>query len=114
MVETVIAMMVFTAVGTAVLTGLSISLRTGEDTERKAISEGLSRTEMEYIASLAYENPPVDYAISPSIVLPPGYAITATGSEENAGDQNLQRIVVVVSFGGVDTLRLETFRTKVN
>jgi type II secretory pathway pseudopilin PulG len=114
LVETVVAIMVFTAVGSAVLTGLSISQTTGGDIERRAVAEELARTQMEYLASQPYQDPPVVYGIAPTVVLPPGYAMLIVGAEEYPGDQNLQRITVTVSAGAENVLTLETFRTRVN
>ena len=106
--------MVFTAVGTAVLTGLSVSQRTGTAIEQSAMAEEFARSQMEYIASQAYQEPPFAYPLNPALIMPAGYSMTANAVEEVPADKNIQRIAVTVNIDGSEVLTLETFRTKPN
>jgi hypothetical protein len=106
--ETVVAVMVFTAVGTAVLTGLSTTQVSGSHTWRQSVAENIARNQMEYVASLPYQPPPYSY---PLVSLPAGYAVTADATFDIPGDTNIQRITVTVSYEGDVVLVLETFRS---
>lgn len=109
MMETVMAVVVFALVGTAVLAGLSTTHSSGARTESEALAENIARNQMESIFALPYQPPP--YAFPP-ISTPAGYTVTATAEELVVGDPNIEKVVVTVSYWGRDTLTLETLMVR--
>ncbi len=109
MLEAVITVLVLSLVGTAVLSGLSTVHISGASTERQSTAENIARNQMEYVASLGYQDPPYSY---PTVLVPAGYAVTSEAKEHVVSDTNIEKIVVTVSLGGTQQLVLETLRTK--
>ena len=109
MMETVVAVMVFTAVGVAVLVGVSTTHMSGAKVEGQSISENIARNQMEYIFSLPYQEPPSTY---PAIATPLGYSVVALAQEYVTGDTFVERVEVTVSHEGQVILALETLRAK--
>lgn len=101
--------MVFVVIGTGVLVGVSVMHTSGRATASQATGENLARNQMEYLFSLPYQEPPSFY---PTVPVPEGYAVTAEAQEYEAGDPNIQKVVVVVTFWGAEAMTLETFRVK--
>ena len=114
-IETILVVMIFSVVGTAVLSGISGTHSSGARTERQGFAENIARNQIEYIFTLPYQEPPSTY---PSIDLSgqdyAGYAVTGQAIvDPNAGgNPNIERVVVEVLFGGEEILSLETLRTK--
>ena len=112
LLESVIVVLVFTLVGAAVLSGLSITQVAGALIEKQSAAENMGRNEMEYIMTLPYQAPPSFY---PTLAVLPGYSVVAEAQEESIEgappDPNLQKIVVTVSRDGEEVLVLESFRT---
>ena len=109
MLEMVVAVMVYTLVGSAVMAGLSTTYLSGARTEDQSVAESLGRSQMEYVFSLPYQDPVSTY---PSIAPPPGYGVSALAEEYLAGIATVERVVVTVSHDGSDILVMETLRTK--
>lgn len=109
LMETVMAVMAFTLVGTAALVGLSTTQISGAKTEDQSIAENLARNQMEHVFSLPYQDPPSSY---PSVAAPPGYSVATAATEFVAGDVRIEKIVVTVTHGGQGVLTLETLRAK--
>ena len=118
LIEVIIAMFVFTLVGTAILSGISTTQISGAEVENQAIAENIARNEAEYVMTLAYIPPGgLDYEINPSILpLPPGYTLSATPTALDVTglitDPNtIEMVVVTISFDGNPVLTLETVKT---
>ena len=109
LMETVIAVMIFALVGTAVLFGVSTAHTSGATTERQSTAENIARNQMEYEFSLPYQNSPSSY---PTIGVPQGYVVTCQAEEYVLGDPNIEKVIVTVTFDSTQQLVLETLRTK--
>ena len=108
LLETTVSVVVFAAVGTAVLTGVSIVSTSGAQTERQSVAENIGRNQMEFAAAQPYEAAPFNYLLVP---VPDGYAVQVSAIEAIPGDPNIQKIIVTVTFDGDHLLTLETYRT---
>ena len=114
-VETILVVMIFGVVGTAVLSGISGTRSSGARTERQGFAENIARNQIEYIFTLPYQEPPSTY---PSIDLSGqdyvGYAASSQAivDPDASGNPNIERVLVDVSFGGEAILSLETLRSK--
>ena len=108
LMETTVSIVVFAAVGTAVLTGTSIVRRSGAETERQSVAENIGRNQMEFAAAQPYQVAPSNYLAVP---VPAGYAVQVLAVEAVAGDPNIQKIIVIITFDGNELLTLETYRT---
>ena len=114
-IETILVVIIFSVVGTAVLSGISGTRSSGARTERQGFAENIARNQVEYIFTLPYQEPPSTY---PSIDLSgqdfAGYAVSgqAIVDPDADGDPNIERVLVTVSFGGEEALSLETLRAK--
>ena len=63
MLETVVAVVIFTLVGTAVLAALSTAHTSGARTESQSIAENLARNQMEDAFCRAYQEPELDLSV---------------------------------------------------
>ena len=114
-IETILVVLIFSLVGTAVLSGISGTRSSGARTERQGFAENIARNQIEYVFTLPYQEPPSTY---PSIDLDgqdyAGYAVTgqAIVDPDAGGNPNIERVMVEVLFGGEEILSLETLRTK--
>ncbi len=109
LVEAVIAILIFTLVGSAALVGLSTTLNFGGKQESQAVAENLGRNQMEYVFSSEYLDPPATY---PAVVSPPGYSTNAVAQTFVPGDANIEKVVVTVSRDGLLVMVLESLRLK--
>ncbi len=107
--ETVIALLLFGIIGSALMSGLSISKRSGRYTEHQSTGENLARNQMEDTLSQAYQDPPHTYSSIPATA---GCTITSQAEEYVASDPNIEKITVTVSYSGYNDYVLETLRTK--
>ena len=119
LLETMIAVGVFSMVGVAALAGLSTSIKVRARIERDAIAENIVRNQMEFVFTQDYKswNGPVPYpsAINSSTsAYPPGYAVTVESTEapDFEGDPDIERITVTVTQHGVQVMVIETARSK--
>ena len=109
LMEAVLAVAVFTLVGTAVLSGLSSAHSSGAAVKRHSVAEAIARNQMEHVFSLPYQDPPTTY---PTIATPERYSVTAEGEEYVVGDPNIQQVVVTVYHDATELLVLEALRTR--
>ena len=76
LLETVVAVMVFGLVGTAVMGGLGTVNISGAKTESQSIAENIARNQMEYLFSQPYREP--QQTPHPTISVPTGYSVSTT------------------------------------
>jgi len=62
LMETMVALSVFVAVGTGVLVGVQTIQNSGNRIEGKAVAENLARNQMEHVFNVAYQNATSTYA----------------------------------------------------
>ncbi len=119
LIETVIALAMFSSAGTAVLMGVGAAHRSGDTVNASAVAENLARNQMEYVTSLPYVAAPGNYASvgdDPSLDLsiPAGFAVSAAAQSYIADDGLpgvIQKVVVTVTRDGQSVLTLESLRT---
>ncbi len=109
LVETIIAVLVFSIVGSAVLVGLSTTHTSGARTKSQSTAENIARNQMEYMFSLPYQDPP---STCPLVEAPEGTTVTCTIEEYVLGDPNIEKVVVTVTSNGQEQLSLESLRAK--
>lgn len=121
LLETVIALTIFAALGTALLMGVRAAHLSGDLTERNSIAENLARNQIEYVFDQTYLSPPGTYvsiadAVNVSYTVEPGFTVAAqalafTGGDPSiVNDTNIENVVVTVSEGGKSILSVETLR----
>lgn len=118
LLESVMAVLLFSVVGSAVLSGLSTVHRSSATTERQAVLENIARNQMNYLNSQPFVVAPFTYASStcpgPAINLPAGYSITCIAETYSdaylTGDDHLSKLVVTVDHEGQQQMVLETLR----
>lgn len=119
LMETVIALAMFSSAGTAVLLGVSAAHTSSDRVSASAVAENLARNQMEYVSSLDFVTAGTPY---PSIAddsdinlsIPTGYAVTAATQSYVAADGytgSIQKIVVTVTRDGTSILVLESLRS---
>ena len=110
LLETIVAMAVFSAVGTALLAGLSTTHRSGSTVEIQSIAENITRNQMESMFNETYRAPPATYtAVAP---LPVGFTVTADAQVYVVANTNVEKSVVIVKHEDKVIISLETLRTK--
>jgi len=121
LMETVVAVTVFSALGLAFMTGLRVAFKSGAVVEKHSVAERLARNQMEYVLTQPYEAPVASYtsisaASDVSFTVERGYAVTAvaepfTGGDATIVDDNkIETVKVTVTRDGVTVLELETLR----
>ena len=122
LLETVMAITIFAALGTALMVGIRTANISTEVVEDQSIAEKLARNQMEYVFNQSYLNPPSSYvsikdATDVSFTVDPGFTVTANATEYLAAATDIEKVVVTVVvavYSGSETvLTLETLRTKV-
>ena len=109
LLEAVISVLVFSVVGTGVLSGLSIAHTSTALTEVQTTAEIVARSQMELVFSLPYQAPPYVY---PAIEAPPKFSVSAVAEEYVAGVLDIETIAVTVLHGGREILVLDTVRAR--
>lgn len=117
--ETVIALAMFSSVGTAVLLGVGAAHKSSDVVNTSAIAENLARNQMEYGTSFTYVNPPGTYAsIADDTILnidiPTGFDVPAAAQTYVADDRLdgvIEKVVVTVTRDGQSILILESLRS---
>ena len=109
LLEALVAVSVFTLLGTAVMTGLSATGSAAEGIEVSSTAENLAANQLETILASPYQDPPHTYA---ALTPPPGYTVTAEALELVPGDSNIANLVVTVFRDGSQVLLLESARLK--
>ena len=119
LIEVIIAMFVFTLVGTAILSGISTTQISGAEVESQAIAENIARNQIEYIMVQAYISPE-DLDNYDFISFPAGYNLVITkdplevnveGSLQTLDSDTIEKVVVTVTYQGNPVLTLETVKT---
>ena len=119
LMETVIALGIFSSAGTAVLLGVSAAHTSSDRVSASAVDENLARNQMEYVLSQTYVAPPGNYAsiaddLSLNISIPTGFAVTAAAQTYLADDGlsgAIEKVVVTVTRNDQSILVLESLRS---
>ena len=116
LLETVVAIIVFSLIGTTVLVGVSTARRSGDIVDAQSIAENVARNQMEYTFSRAYKAPPLSYASISDLPgndfnVPTGFTVTATAIlRSGSTDPDLETVRVTVNHLGEQVLVVETIR----
>ena len=118
LLETVIALAMFSSAGTAVLMGVSAAHTSSDRVEAHAIAENLARNQMEYVLSLEYVAPGGSYAsvaddVILNLTIPSGYSVSAVAETYLADDGftgSIENVVITVSRDAQSILILESLR----
>ena len=118
LLETVIALAMFSSAGTAVLMGVSAAHISSDRVEAHAIAENLARNQMEYVLSLEYVAPGGNYAsvaddVILNLTIPSGYSVSAVAETYLADDGftgSIENVVITVSRDAQSILVLESLR----
>ena len=110
LLETVVASMVFSMVGVAVLSSLGTVNIAGALTEEQSQAENIARNQMEDIFDQVYREP--DQTPYPDItLLPVGYSVTTAVTHVDGNtDPEVEKIALTISHHGKEVLLLETAR----
>ena len=119
LIETVIALAIFSSAGSAVLMGVGAAHTSSDRVNASAVAENLARNQMEYISSLAYVAAPGSYAsiaddVSLNVAIPTGFAVSAVAQAYGVADGfagSIEKVVVTVTRDGQTILTLEALRT---
>ena len=122
LLETIMAITIFAALGTAIMVGIRTANISGQVVDKQSIAEKLARNQMEYVLTQDYVSPPgsyvtIDAAQDVAFTVDAGYSVTAqavafTGDPAIVTDTNIETVVVTISRGSESVLVLETLRTK--
>lgn len=116
LLETLVAIIVFSLIGTTVLVGVSTARHSGEIVDAQSIAENVARNQMEYTFSRAYKAPPLTYASISDLPnndfnVPSGFTVTATAIlRSGSTDPDLETVRVTVNHQGAQVLVVETIR----
>ncbi len=121
LLEAIIGLTIFAALGTALLMGVRSAHISGDLVEINSIAENLARNQMEYAFGQAYLSPPATYvsianAVDVSYIVEPGFSVTAQAIAFTAGDAsivndtNIEQVVVTVSEGSQSILVVKSLR----
>ena len=108
MLETIVAVMVFSVVGTVVLSGLSVARTSAAKIEERTAMASIARNQLEYALSLPYQAPPSMY-IAREVS---GYSVTVEALEWVPEDPDVERVVVALTSDGTEVLVRTTLRAK--
>jgi len=119
LMETIVALAMFSSAGTAVLLGVGTAHRSSDQVYASAVAENLARNQMEYVSSLAYVSAPGSYSsisddVGLNITMPTGFAVDATAESYVADDGlvgSIQKVVVTVTRFGQNVLVLQSLRS---
>ena len=109
LLESLVAVVIFSVIGTAALSGLTTTYSSGDATERHATAENIVRNQIDFALSQPYQDPPFT---CPLVSVPARYGVTCTGEEYVVSDTNVARLLVTVTFDGSQELAVETLRVK--
>jgi len=129
LIEVLIALLIFSLVGLAILGGAYINVRSAQISRENIRAEGLAKYELEYVESVAANNwdgivnQIVPYTI-PSVQGPVwdaahngsdlpveyiGYTVTITISPLPAYDSNIRKVIAEVYYQGNKEVSIDTF-----
>ena len=112
LLETIVAVTVFTTVGITALVGLQSTQQARLRLERQANAENVIRNQMEYLVSVDYQNPTSTTPYLSITTTPSGYSVVVETEPfpEGSTDPDVEKITVRVSEGGSEILAVETVR----
>lgn len=107
MIEALVSVSLMAIVGTAVLSGLSMSHISGAHTERQSVGENIARNQMASVFSSAYVT---NGDVYQPVAAPSGYVVTASTAEldPSSPDANVQKVTVSVTFDGAEVFQLQS------
>ena len=124
LLESIMAITIFAALGTALMVGIRTANISGAVVDEQSIAEKLARNQMEYVFTQAYLSPPASYvtldqAQDVAFTVDAGYSVTAEAVALTApefdlsivNDINVENVVVTIYRGSKTVLVLETLRT---
>ena len=119
LMEAVMGITIFAALGTALMIGIRTANISGEVVEDHSIAEKLARNQMEYVYTQTYVAPggnyeTLDQAQTITYNVDQGYTVTAqalTYTNPIVTDTDIERVVVTITRGTKTILVLETLRT---
>ena len=118
LMETVVALGLFSSAGTAVLMGVRAAHTSSDRVDASGIAENLARNQMEHAMTLAYVAPGGSYESladsSLGIAIPAGFAVTADAVTYVADDGfagSIEKVVVTVTRDSQAILVLESLRS---
>lgn len=114
LLEAVIASSVFALVGTAVLSGLSTTYRSGSITEEQSVAEYIARNQMEYNFGQVYREPDqTPYSTDPDLDIPAGYSVSTLATHVDGNtDPEVEKLSLTVNHRSKEVLVLETVRVR--
>lgn len=107
--EALVAVSVFTLMGSAVMTSVSATSAAAERMRTTADADSIASNQMTAVLTTPYIDPPFTYV---PITPPAGYSVTAEALEFVPGDTYIAKIVVKVYKDGQFILKLESLRLK--
>ena len=109
LLETIVASMVFSMVGVAVLSSLGTVNIAGALTEEQSQAENIARNQMESIFAQVYREP--DQTPYPTEAVPQNYSVTTAVTHVDSNtDPEVEKIALTISHHGKEVLLLETAR----
>ena len=118
LMETVIALALFSTVGVAVLMGVRAAHTSSDRVNASAVAENLARNQMEYVYTLPYVAPSGAYASvandqALNFSIPSGFAVSAAAQNyvSDSYTGTIEKVVVTVTRDGQSVLILESLRT---
>lgn len=109
LLEAAVAIAIIGTVGTALLVGIQTAHSSGERTEYQASAENIGRNQIEDVFNQVYLPPPATY---PSISVPSLYSVSANATVYVAGESDVEKLTVLVTFDGRNILTLETLMAR--
>lgn len=104
LIEIIVSVALLSILGSALVGALGTGIKGTIKVDERTTAINLARSQLEYIRTLPYTEPPV----YPTLTPPTGYTITVTGSTLTANV--LQKLIVSVTANGVPVLDLEGYR----
>ena len=124
LLESIMAITIFAALGTALMVGIRTANLSGAVVDKQSVAEKLGRNQMEYVFTQAYLSPPASYvtldqAQDVAFTVDAGYSVAAEAVALTApefdlsivNDTNVENVVVTIYRDSKTVLVLETLRT---
>ncbi len=122
LLDTVMAVTIFAALGTALMVGIRTANISSGVVEDHSIAERLGRNQMEYVFTQPYLAPPAaypsiqgasdfTYTVESGLTVVANALVYSEGDPTIVTDTNIEKVVVTVSDATRDILVLETLRT---
>lgn len=110
LLETLIAVGILGFIGAAFMLALSTTSKGTDAYEKRVTAASLASSQIEIVKQALYDDTPPYYdGLSPTVSLPPGYAISV---ETVPVETNKQQVTVKVSQGGSFVLKMTTIKAK--